>query len=329
MKFRLFAALCAVLCITACQNQPPIEEPEDPPSCQDLHSALANSPKEKVRTVQTVAATRVGDHTLIGGTPADPKDWPASVSARAGGSSCSATVVGDRALKIAAHCVSNNGTVAFSAGANSYRAVCTHHAAYRSNSTADWAMCLIDRPVTGVPFELLGVDLKLSVGEEVMLTGYGCTRPGGGGGNDGTFRIGKATVQSLPRGTNYDTVTRGGAALCFGDSGGAAYKIFPDGSRKIFGTNSRGDISTTSYLSSVWTATFSDFARDWAAKNANVKICGLHTDAIGCRSSGAPQPDRKFVVSTKAACVEGVVKPGFEGKKLEIKESVRKALEGY
>lgn len=326
--YRLLAAVSAVFLITACQHDKPIPDDQDPPSCQDLHAAVTVKP-EKVRTVQTVAASANGDQTLIGGQPADPKEWPASVYARAGSSACSATVVGERALKIAAHCVGNNGTVTFQAGANAYRAVCTHHASYRSNSTADWAMCLIDRPVTGVPFELVGVDLKLSVGEEVMLTGYGCIRPGGGGGNDGIFRIGKATVQSLPRGTNYDTVTRGGAALCFGDSGGAAYKIFPDGSRKIFGTNSRGDISTTSYLSSVWTETFSDFARDWAAKNANVKICGIHTDAVGCRDGGAPQPDRKFVVSTKAACVEGAVAPGYEPKKADIKASVRKALEQF
>lgn len=326
--YRLFAAVSAAFLITACQHENPIPDDQDPPSCQDLHVAQAEEPAaQKVRTVQTVAAR--GDHALIGGEPADPKQWPASVYARAGSSACSATVVGERALKIAAHCVSNGGTVTFQVGANSYRSTCTHHPSYRSNSTADWAMCLVDKPVTGVAFEHLGVDLKLSVGEEVMLTGYGCIREGGGGGNDGIFRIGKATVQSVPGGTNYDTVTRGGAALCFGDSGGAAYKVFPDGTRKIFGTNSRGDISTMSYLSSTWVATFGDYVRDWAAKNANVKICGVHTDAIGCRGGNAPQPDRKFVVSTKAACVEGAVAPGYEPKKAEIKASVRKSLEQF
>lgn len=323
-KLRLFAVLAAALSITACQSHPPVPEPEDPPSCQDLHTDVAEAkPEEKVRTVQTVG---IFEHALIGGEPADTKNWPASVYARAGAGSCSATVVGERAVKIAAHCVSNGGRISFSAGANQYSATCRHHAGYASNPTADWAMCLTDKPVTGVPFERIGLDLALKVGEEVLLTGYGCVRPGGGGGNDGIFRIGKAVVQSLPRGTNYDTVTRGGGALCFGDSGGAAYKLFADGSRKIFGTNSRGDIRTTSYLSSVFVPTFSDFVRDWAAKNANVKVCGVHTDAIGCRGGGAPQPDRKFVVSAKAACIEGAVAPGYEAKKSEIKASVRKAL---
>lgn len=327
----LIAALLAAFALAACGTPDKPKPDEDPPACQDLHGALKKAEPllaegDKVLPVQTLAL----DELLIGGKPAEPKDWPASVYARSGGSACSATVVGERALLIAAHCVSNGGQVTFNAGANAYRATCGHHPSYRGNSTADWSFCLVDKPVTGVPFELVGVDAKLEVGEEVQLTGYGCIRPGGGGGNDGIFRIGKATVQSLPRNTNYDTVTKGGAALCFGDSGGAAYKLLSNGARKVFGVNSRGDISTTSYLSSTYVGTFGDWARDWAAKNGNVKICGMHTDAIGCRSGDAPPPpDRKFVVSTKAACVEGVVSPDHVGKKPEIKESVRKTLEQF
>lgn len=325
--FRYLFAVLAVASLSACQNQPPTPDPEDPPACQDLHIS-ENQGIPATKTTQ-LAFLQGQDQVLIGGQPADPKDWPASVYASANGSRCSATVIGERTVLIAAHCVGNGGNISFSAGSNGYRAQCTHHPSYRRNDSADWALCLVDKTVTGIPFENLGVNEKLQVGQEVRLTGYGCTRPGGGGGNDGIFRIGKATVRSTPNGTDYDTVTRGGGALCFGDSGGAAYVEKPDGSRSVFGVNSRGDIQTTSYLSSVYVDTFRDWATSWSATNGNVRLCGLHSDAIGCRSGGQPPVDRKFIVGSKAACVEGVVAPGYEKRKADIKASVRKALEGF
>lgn len=323
----LFSVLAALGCSS--QQTPP---PEDPASCNDLQTAAAphgGGIDAKTGTMQQAFLANTKEPLLIGGVPADPKDWPASVYARSGGSACSATVVGERTVKIAAHCISNGGTITFSAGSNAYSAVCTHHPSYRGNSTADWALCVTNRTVTGIPFENLGVNEKLEIGGTLRLTGYGCIRPGGGGGNDGVFRIGNATIRGLPSGMNYDTTTRGGGALCYGDSGGAAYFERADGTRVIVGTNSRGNIATESYLSSVNTAAFRDWATAWGVAKGNVRLCGMHTDAVGCRDGGAPPINRKFVVGAKAACVEGVVKPGFEAKKLEIKESVRKALEGY
>jgi hypothetical protein len=226
----------------------------------------------------------------------------------------------------------NGGTVSFSAGANQYKASCSHHPEYRNgkgNATADWALCLVDRPVTGVPFEILGVNEvnALQISTTMTLSGYGCVNPGGGGGNDGIFRVGQAKVTGLPSGKNYDIVTKGGAALCFGDSGGAAYYVFSDGARSILGVNSRGNISTMSYLPAVYAKTFVSWAISWAKDSANARICGLHSDALGCRSGSAlPQPDGKFEVQTKAACVKGVVKPGYLQKKEKIVESVRNAL---
>lgn len=225
--------------------------------------------------------TSFADLRLIGGTPADPKVWPSSVYASMSGARCSATVVGDRVLLIASHCVSNGGTASFSVGPNSYKSVCTHHPEYRGNSTADWTLCLVDRPVVGAAHELLNLDpSRVKVGDTLTLTGYGCIRPGGGGGNDGTFRVGTAPVRSLPSGRNYDIVTRGKAALCYGDSGGAAYAT--DGAaRWIVGVNSRGDISTTSYLPALHAA--KTFLQSWSQKN-KVEICGLTNTAKGCRS---------------------------------------------
>ena len=293
-----------------------------------------------------LCATAKASPFLIGGTPADPKDWPASVYASMSNARCSATVVGERVLLIAAHCVRNGGTASFAVGAHKYASKCTHapeyvHAAWREhqaalvegttpfvaelNSTADWALCLVDKPVLGAPFEKVAVMNPFKVGDQARLTGYGCVRPGGGGGNDGVFRIGMAQVTRLPSGSNNDTVTRGGAALCYGDSGGGAY--YENGKdRLLFGVNSRGDIRTTSYLSSTFTGTAQAFFKAWAEKNAE-KICGVHVDAKGCRNS-EPMPETRFEVDSKIAKVVGEMKPGHEGLLERVKMEVQKLLDG-
>lgn len=236
-----------------------------------------------------VTLSAYGEDNLIGGKPADPKQFPASVYSSQGNSRCSATVVGSRVLMIAAHCVSNGGTARFSVLSNSYSARCSHHPDYRNNSTADWSLCKVDKEVLGIEFENLLLDRsKLSVGGELLLTGYGCVRPGGGGGNDGVYRIGEAKITKMPSGSNHDTVTRGGAALCYGDSGGPAFLVDGD-ERWVVGVNSRGDISTTSYLSSVYVDRAVSWFRSWSS-GQSVKICGLDVDALGCRGVVPPEP---------------------------------------
>lgn len=227
--------------------------------------------------------------TLIGGRAADPKDWPASMYADLGGARCTATIVGEKVLLIAAHCVKSGGTAKFKAAGQNYTAVCTHSKDYANNPTADYNACEIDRPVINVPFELVNVDANfLKIGEEILLTGYGCTVPGGSGGNDGVYRIGESRVSELPSGSSNDIVTVGPAALCYGDSGGPAFKIVGN-KRYQLSINSRGDIRTTSYLSSLATAQGKRFLNAWAEKTG-LKICGMHSDAVGCRGEEGPSP---------------------------------------
>lgn len=237
-----------------------------------------------------VAEEAEGKPVLIGGQVADPTKWPASVYARMGSSRCSATVVGERTLLIASHCVSNGGTASFSVGANAYSSVCSHTSGYPANSTYDWAICLINRKVEGIPYERFGMSgAGLKVGAQLRLTGYGCTKSNGTGGNDGIFRIGLAPIVRLPSGTtNADIVTQGSVALCYGDSGGAVYLEDASGGREIVGNNSRGNISTTSYLPWVGHSQFKAKLASWSTTNGQ-KVCGFHEDAQGCR--GAPKPD--------------------------------------
>lgn len=278
---------------------------------------------------------------LINGAPANIKDWPASVYASAGSSRCSSTVVGERTLFSAGHCMSNSGTVSFSVGSNKYIAKCTHHPEYKKNDTADWALCLVDKPVIGIKYENFAKDFSVKKGDVLRLTGYGCTKPNGTGGNDGIFRIGLAKVTSVPFKSNYDVALidfkdsfevtpEERAALCYGDSGGAGYKEHENGDREIFGVNSRGDIRTTSYLPAVGLPVFRDFAKDWALKN-NTKICGIHDDAKDCRTVVPPippPPKYDFEVNSKVSCVRGKIHKGHEAKKPTIIEKIKQTLNG-
>lgn len=241
-----------------------------------------------------IVKTSYVEPTLIGGRPADPKDFPASVYASMSGSRCTATVVGPRVLFIAAHCVSNGGTASFSVGPNQYRSTCTHSSDYQGNSTADYALCAVERDVTGIEYENVATDAStVRVGDEVLLTGYGCVRDGGGGGNDGVYRIGEAKVRRTPSGSNNDIVTAGGAALCFGDSGGPAFKYLDTAKTKraLISINSRGTIRLggESYLSAVYSTQGKRFIAAWKARNP-LKICGVDADAPNCRGGVTPPP---------------------------------------
>lgn len=223
---------------------------------------------------------------LIGGTVPPANEWPASFASQQSGSGCTATLLAKNVLQLAAHCVGNGRTAVIQANGSSFTGTCTHAPTYRNDSTADWALCKMSADVARDWYEKVMQDATpLAVGGKVTLAGAGCTQPGGGGGF-GTFRVGEATIQSLPRNDN-DTVTKGGAALCFGDSGGSAFYV-NGADRMVMGVNSRGDIQTTSYLSSVFTATAKSFYSQWATANG-VHICGIHPQAEKCQNS-APGP---------------------------------------
>lgn len=223
---------------------------------------------------------------LIGGTVADPADWPASPWV----GNCSSTIIGEKVLLTAAHCVSNGGSKSFTIGSTRYSGSCTHHGSYRGNQTADYALCLLTASVSGVQFESIATpeEAACAVGVKYLWTGYGCQR--WGGTLDGKFRTGLVGVTKCPSGSNYDTVTRGSVALCSGDSGGGGYVLFQNGDRKVVGVNSRSNTTDTSYVSSTYLSTFRDWARSWA-DSKGVQICGVHPGAQNCRGSSQPDPD--------------------------------------
>lgn len=276
----------AILCLLlSCQgNEVQNGSPKIVPDRNESDLAMIAGTDLAIPTVDDSAQQK----TLIGGTVADIKNYPANFYTSQGNSKCSGTLIGERVLSTAAHCVGNGKTAQLAYNGVTYSGVCTHHPDYKTNDTADWALCVMDKPVPVVAYENVIPDIALlKVGDTVELTGFGCTNPDGSGGNDGSFRFGRVAIKDLPSGTNHDVHTVGSVALCFGDSGGSAY-FYQGENRYQFANNSRGDIHKESWLSS-FTINFKTWATKWQA-DKSVDICGMSALAKGCRGTKPPEP---------------------------------------
>ena len=230
---------------------------------------------------------------IIGGQPATPGDWPATLRFDTPDGMCTSTVVGPRVVLTAAHCVDNGATGDVVLGTQPTSVTCDHHPGYDEDYRLDIALCLAVSDITlpGNPanrrFETLNIDsLAPAVADPadpddtVTLIGFGCRRVGGGGPS-GVLYQGQSRVRTAADDDAY-VETRGGAAVCFGDSGGGAFlRERGSGPRRLFGINSRGDIRTRSLLTAVAYPLVDRFVRDWKATK-QVQICGI--DALpSCR----------------------------------------------
>jgi hypothetical protein len=228
--------------------------------------------------------------SLYGGAEANPADYPATFWSSHDGKGCTSTLVAPRALLTAAHCVEPTHTAHISRNGRRISGTCTPAPGYPQNRTADWALCLMEEPVDAGTFERINTDSTLVArGRKVRLTGFGCTNADLTGGNDGIFREGETEVVDPPRRDNNDIVTRTGAVLCMGDSGGPAFIGFDGGYRKrvVIAVNSgtavvNGYLTGTSFLSSLATPDAQNFLVGWSNAN-NIRLCGVSPGAAQCR----------------------------------------------
>jgi len=169
-----------------------------------------------------------------------------------------------------------------------FEMTCQAHPDYTKNQTADFALCLLSRDFAGVPEKVNTDSHLLKRGDKVYIAGYGCRVVGGVDAATGDLSVGEARVLETPPDTGRDLfATTFGAALCFGDAGGAAY-FYPDegpASRLLIGVNARGDMNQQSLIAITGTKLFSDWAIAWIQENG-VPICGIG-DESGCRAGEA------------------------------------------
>lgn len=258
---------------------------------------------------------------LSGGRPARSRDWPASFYSDADGSRCTATLVGPRALILAAHCVGDQQMVTIEVRGTPISGLCTHAEEYATDASADYALCYMHGEITGIVFETINRDpQRIKKGATLLLSGFGCTQPPPqgdpaqcgmeppSGGNDGVYRIGNVPVRALPteRPGEPNTILTWGnedqAMICPGDSGGGAYLMLTAQKRFYISVNSRVcywkscdcEQNRMSYLSSLATPVAGGFLDKWIAreeaapdggvpKAVKKEICGVNLQGPACR----------------------------------------------
>jgi len=197
---------------------------------------------------------------LIGGQIVDPPPHEILQLYKNGSTWCTASLVGPRSIITASHCAS--GQITFQSGGKTIKASMKRHPKYSTiGHQWDVALGTLDQDVPG-PYASLAD--HVAVGDQVVLSGYGCWK---NGKYDGKLRMGKADITGKA-GTDWTTAK--GSALCYGDSGGPAFTL----QGEQFAVNSKGNISTKSWLSDLT----SDGVRSWLAKESEKQgapICGI------------------------------------------------------
>lgn len=208
---------------------------------------------------------------------------------------CTATLVEARTLVTAAHCLlmpdgSLSGAITVTIGREVVSGRCSHPSTYPGNKAHDLATCLLGRTIGNVSFESVDAASDIHVGDDVVLTGYGCTQ---NGTSDGILRYGVGAIMhpNDTRGTPGligTQITPSSAGLCSGDSGGPLFVFFTQpGAPATWNTCRRQIAANTAVNSraSLFTPLnrppLREFLEKWSA-NTGQKICGLNSDGPQC-----------------------------------------------
>jgi hypothetical protein len=195
--------------------------------------------------------------------------------------SCSAVVVGPRAILTVARCLNTSPDPGSSE--MGFPTIEIDGAAYAMDTCTTpvtdeptWALCTTsdgDLPVARTARVNLDPSFP-AVGAPVSITGYGCSLKGGIDREFGRFRMGLATVVTNDHGS--PAVGTSGAAVCFGDSGGGVYATLDDGTSVLVGVNWQSNLDEFSSFLPTSGIPFEAIAGD-------TLVCGISLDdAAAC-----------------------------------------------
>src|SRR5262249_10512186 len=161
-------------------------------------------------------------------------DWPATFIFKnpVDGGLCTSTAIGPRVILTAAHCIPDGAQGEIEADSKDINVTCNRHPRYPENAAADFSLCLaadaLAKPEGG--FEKISNDKTLiAIGDKLLLLGYGCIAANEQERTFGVLYQGEASVEALPSEQKAFIRTKGGAAVCFGDSGGGVFRYLDEG----------------------------------------------------------------------------------------------------
>jgi len=218
---------------------------------------------------------------------------------------CTATVVGEQVVFVAAHCVGANHSVIVRLRGHekSYGLACKPNPKFDSphgSYKADLMICRSDRkfPTTKM-FESVNFS-EVKRDTELFLLGYGCRDL-----NDekrktiGTLIGGSAKVNRvdnkhvITKGKEWDTPSTVGSdvVVCPGDSGGGVYLITEGRITETRGRSIIGVVSLffpeerESFITAFSLPENQEFINEWSQDEDNIGIwiCGVHPEAKNCR----------------------------------------------